>query len=238
MKPLLRNISPYLFWLLLLGVFIRLSLDVGISGDEYLHLNHSYDVIDYYKTFGKDHSALHTPKTFLKYYGQSFDNAATLISEVFNIEDIFTLRHILNAFAAWLVVLFTYLTARELSNRRTAVFAVILLLLSPRFIGHSFNNLKDIPFALGFIASLYFILRYLKKLKDSPNSVKAGLIIVIAFTISIRPTDNYLSVDVCRYTFATASKIQSERDMARRNAPSFHLSYRLLCRAPVLALCP
>ncbi len=178
---------PLLFWLLLLGAFVRLSLDAGISGDEYLHLNQSYKVLDYYKSLGKDKSALHTPKTFLKYYGQSFDNIATLISEIFNVDDIFTLRHILNAFAAWLTLLFTFLTARELSNRKTAIFAVILLLLSPRFIGHSFNNLKDIPFALGFIASLYFILKYLKNLRNSPNIVKAGLITVIAFTLSIRP---------------------------------------------------
>ncbi len=199
----------YLFWLLLLGVFIRLSLDAGISGDEYLHLRHSYDVIDYYKTFGNDRSALHTPKTFLKYYGQSFDNAATLISKVFNIDDIFTLRHILNAIAAWLVVLFTYLTARELSNRKTAVFAVILLLLSPRFIGHSFNNLKDIPFALGFIASLFFILKYLKNLKDSPNYVKVGVMATIAFTISIRPAG--LLIIIYLWVFAGIRMLQLQK---------------------------
>ena len=177
----------YLFWILLLAIFIRLSLDAGISGDEYLHLRHSYLVLDYFKTLGKDRAALYTPKTFLQYYGQSFDNLATLISEVFNIEDIFTLRHILNAVAGWLVVLFTFLTARELGGKRVAVIATLLLLLSPRFIGHSFNNLKDIPFALGFIASLFFIIKYLGHLKDSPFGIKTGIAASIAFTISIRP---------------------------------------------------
>jgi len=177
----------YLFWIVLLGVFIRLSFDAGISGDEYLHLNHSYNVINYYKTFGQDRSCMNTPKTFLKYYGQSYDNLATLICEIFGIDDIFTLRHLLSMIAGWLVVLFTWLTARELSDKRTAWLAVILILVSPRFIGHSFNNLKDIPFALGFISSLYFLLRYLKDMKDSPFSAKMGLIAAIAFTISIRP---------------------------------------------------
>ena len=177
----------YLFWLLLLGVFIRLSLDAGISGDEYLHLRQSYAVINYYKTLGQDRSCMHTPKTFLKYYGQSYDNFATLVSDIFSIEDIFTLRHILNAIAGWLIVLFTWLTAKYLSNKRTAMIAVVLLLLSPRFIGHSFNNLKDIPFALGFIASLYFLLKYLSAMKSSPFRYKLGLIAAIAFTISIRP---------------------------------------------------
>jgi tetratricopeptide (TPR) repeat protein len=177
----------YLFWIILLGVFIRLSLDAGISGDEYLHLRHSYYVVNYYKTLGQDRSCMHTPKTFLKYYGQSYDNFATLISEIFGIEDIFTLRHILNAIAGWLIVLFTWLTAKYLSNKRTAMIAVVLLLISPRFIGHSFNNLKDIPFALGFIASLFFLLKYLKEMKSSPFRYKIGLIAAIAFTISIRP---------------------------------------------------
>ena len=216
-----------LIWLLILGAFIRLSLDAGISGDEYLHLNQSYKVMDYYKSFGKDKSAMHTPKTYLKYYGQSFDNTATLISEIFNIEDIFTLRHILNAFAAWLTVLFTFLTARELSNKRTAIFAVILLLLSPRFIGHSFNNLKDIPFALGFIASLYFILKYLKKLRNSPNSIKAGLIIVIAFTLSIRPAG--LLIIIYLWMFAGIRMLQLHKlnlkEIWQETVPLFFISF-------------
>ncbi|NPA37269.1 MAG: tetratricopeptide repeat protein [Chlorobi bacterium] len=177
----------YLIWILLLGIFIRLSLDAGISGDEYLHLNHSYDVIEYFKTLGKDRAALHTPKTYLKYYGQSYDNAATLISEVFDIDDIFTLRHVMNAFAGWLIVVFTFLTAKKLAGKRAAVIAAILLVVSPRFLGHTFNNLKDIPFALGFIASMFFILKYLEKLKESSKTVRAGLIASIAFTLSIRP---------------------------------------------------
>ncbi len=182
-----RTYLTYIFWALLLAVFIRLSINAGISGDEYLHLNHSYDVINYYKTFGQDRSCMHTPKTFLKYYGQSYDNFAILISEIFEIDDIFTLRHILNAIAGWLIVLFTWLTARELNGKKTAMLAVILLLVSPRFIGHSFNNLKDIPFAMGFIASLFYLLKYLKRTKDSPFRYKLGLILSIAFTISIRP---------------------------------------------------
>ncbi len=221
-----KNPWSFLFWLLLLGVFIRLSLDAGISGDEYLHLNQTYKVMDYYKSFGKDKSALHTPRTYLKYYGQSFDNTATLISEVFSIDDIFTLRHIINAFAAWLAVLFTFLTARELANKRTALFAIVLLLLSPRFIGHSFNNLKDIPFALGFIASLYFILRYLKKLSESPNSVKAGLIIVISFTLSIRPAG--ILIIIYLWMFAGIRILQLHksnlREMWQETLPLFFIS--------------
>ena len=51
-----------------------LSLEAGISGDEKVHYEQSEKVLNYYKTFGKDKSALNTPTSHLKHYGQSFDN--------------------------------------------------------------------------------------------------------------------------------------------------------------------
>ena len=91
-----------------LFLMVRLSLDAGISGDEKARLKHSGHVIDYFLSLGKDQTALHTPVTYLKYYGQSFDNFTTLFARIFNIEDIYGFRHICNAFAAWLILLFTF----------------------------------------------------------------------------------------------------------------------------------
>jgi tetratricopeptide (TPR) repeat protein len=182
------RLGQYLFWLVLLLALVRLSLDAGISGDEYVHLEHSYKVLDYYHSLGKDLSALNTPRTNLKYYGQSFENGVTLISQIFNIDDIFTLRHVANAIVAWLILVFTFLLTKTLSNRYAAYLGVFLLLISPRFIGHSFNNLKDIPFALGYLASLYFTIRYLKNLKSTDFKLKTGLVLAMAFTFAIRPS--------------------------------------------------
>ncbi|MBI9064469.1 MAG: hypothetical protein JEZ14_20960 [Marinilabiliaceae bacterium] len=181
------NIGLGLAGVLSLVLMVTLSLDAGISGDEYVHLRQSEFVIDYYTSLGENQAALHTPVTNLKYYGQGFDNFTTLLARVFNVEDIFTLRHVSNAVAGWLVVVFTFLIGRLLGGTWTGMAAALFVLASPRFLGHSFNNLKDIPFALGYTMSAFFLIKWLKEWPRQTSIVRTGLIFAIAFTLSIRP---------------------------------------------------
>lgn len=164
-----------------------LSLDAGISGDEEVHLNHANKVISYFSSFGENKEATNTPVTNLRYYGQSFDNVTTLLARFFENQDIYTIRHICNSLAGWLCILFAALLAMHLSGCRAAIFTVLLLAVSPRFIGHSFNNLKDIPFALGYIASLYYIIKINSNLTKIKFKNAIGLILSMAFILSIRP---------------------------------------------------
>src|SRR5664280_2174061 len=57
----------------LLVLMLLLSKNAGITCDEVLHYNHSVSVYNYFATHGEDQSALNTPVTNLKYYGQSYD---------------------------------------------------------------------------------------------------------------------------------------------------------------------
>ena len=170
-----------------LGMWIYFGLDAGISGDEYVHLNHANDVLNYFLSFGKDRSALITPETNLKYYGQGFDNLTALIIRLFNVDDIFTLRHVLNIIAAWLIVLYAFALGKKFGGLWCGILAACCLLLSPRFIGHSFNNLKDIPFALAYLMSVYYTIKWIEQLPKPGNSLSIKLIMSIAFAISIRP---------------------------------------------------
>lgn len=164
-----------------------LSHNAGISGDEVVHFKHAEYVLDYFASNGESRLAIDTPVTNLKHYGQSVDNLTTLISRIFNIEDAYQFRHLFNSLLAWLCILFTALVAIRLSGYKAAIFAVVILLASPRFIGHSLNNLKDIPFALGYIASLYFTLSTIgKSVNYKPWNI-IGLILSMAFTLSVRP---------------------------------------------------
>ena len=182
--------DKHILFFLLACLFIAmplLSLDAGISGDEEVHLRQAESVIKYYSSFGKDRTALHTPVTNLKYYGQSFDNLTTLLAQLFGIEDTYTFRHICNALAGWLCILFAALIAIHISGNKAAIFTVLILAASPRFLGHSYNNLKDIPFALGYVASIYFMLKIIGNLKEIKLKHFIGLILSMAFTLSIRP---------------------------------------------------
>jgi tetratricopeptide (TPR) repeat protein len=178
----------YIFWVLsaLLLIFMLLaSRDAGINCDEVLHYNHSQAVYKYFASSGADRSALNTPVTNLKYYGQSFDNLVTVIINWFGIDDVYSFRHIMSTFAGWITILITALFAIWLSGYGAGILVLLLYFVSPTFIGHTQNNLKDIPFALSYIAGIFCILKLF-----SGNRISIGgimlLIISIAFGISIR----------------------------------------------------
>jgi len=179
----------YFFCLLLASLLIIIVLtsrDAGISCDEILHYNHSIAVYNYYESAGHDQAALNTPVSHLKYYGQSFDNLVTIIIKWFNIEDVYGFRHVMSSLAGWLTVLVTAFFAVWLSGYRTGIFVIILFSVTPAFVGHSYNNLKDIPFALAYISGIFFTLRFIRSGRKVSLSDAAFLTASIAFAISIR----------------------------------------------------
>ena len=179
----------YIFIILsgfLLLFMLKGSADAGISGDEYLHYDQSVKVYDYFASFGKNTEALDTPNTHLKYYGQSLDNLVTILIRWFNIDDIFLFRHLSCAVAGWLTIVITALFAVWLSGYFAGLIVIFLFALSPTFLGHSQNNLKDIPFALSYIAAIFFMIRYLFAENKSKLTDVLLLTLSIAFSVSIR----------------------------------------------------
>ena len=124
----------YALSLSLLVILPLLSLDAGISGDEELHYTQSEKVFNYLKTFGKDKSAINTPGTHLKYYGQSFDNLTTIFIKWFNIEDIYRFRHIANSFVGWGIIFISGLLVVLLAGYRAGFLVMLLFMISPRFL--------------------------------------------------------------------------------------------------------
>ena len=171
---------------MLLVLIMMGSKEAGISGDEDLHYQQSISVYNFYASGGTDRSALNTPVTYLKYYGQSFDNLTTILIRWFNIDDIYTFRHQMNGLTAWLCIVLAGFFAAWLSGWGAGIITLLLFALSPTFLGHAQNNLKDIPFALAYLAGTLFLLRWLfAGQKTWRNALP--LILSIAFCISIRP---------------------------------------------------
>ena len=177
------------FWgllvVFLLAVLV-ISRDAGISGDEEVHYKHSEMVYNYFKTLGGDKSALNTPETHLQYYGQSFDNFVTILIHFFNIEDVYGFRHLMNSVAGWMIVLVTGLFAVYLSGYRTGILVILLFAISPGFLGHLQNNLKDIPFALAYIAGVFLSLKTVFSESKPSKRTVALLVLSIAASIGIR----------------------------------------------------
>lgn len=182
-SELLYKISLLLSFIILLVS----SWNAPMSGDEYVHVQQAEKNINYLKSLGADKEALKTPISRLKHYGQSFDTITTGAAHVLGIDNVYQFRHVSNAIVAWLVILFTTLTVLKISKNYFAGFiTVILFLVSMRFMGHAMNNLKDIPFAFAFIFSIFFIIRFLENIPKISLIDLIGIILGIAFGISIR----------------------------------------------------
>jgi tetratricopeptide (TPR) repeat protein len=170
----------------LLVLMLLLSKNAGISCDEVLHYNHSVSVYNYFASHGEDQSALNTPVTNLKYYGQSYDNIVTVLIKLFKIDDVYGFRHVMSTIAGWLLILITALFAIWLADYKAGILVLILFAVSPTFMGHTQNNLKDVPFALAYISSTFFTLKYLVSEKKFFNRDLIFLTASITFSISIR----------------------------------------------------
>ncbi|WP_347839138.1 hypothetical protein [uncultured Draconibacterium sp.] len=168
-------------------VLALLAPKAAVNVDEMLHYPHAKQVVNWYFTGGKDASCLDTPVTNLKYYGQSVDNFTALVNRVFAIDNEFLTRHFTGALFFFLLLLFAGLLGKEISNSFWVAATIVLsLLLTPRLFGQAFGNLKDIPFASGYIAGIYFIIKYLKQLPKPGWKTTVGLALAIAFTCSVR----------------------------------------------------
>ncbi len=179
----------YVFFIIsfiLLFLMISMSRNAAVSCDEVLHYGQSVSVYNWVATGGKDQAALNTPVSHLKYYGQSYDNLVTILEKWLNIEDAYAFRHIMSALAGWLAIFITALFSSWLSGTGAGILALFLFAVSPTFIGHSLNNLKDIPFALGYVLSVFCTLKiFFSEGKVRPADVML-LVLGTAIAISIR----------------------------------------------------
>lgn len=168
-------------------VLVWLAPKAAVNVDEQLHYPHAKKVVNWYFTGGEDTSCLDTPVTNLKYYGQSVDNFSALINRIFKIENEFQTRHFIGAAFFWLLLLFSGLIGYSLSkNYWVAVLTIVSIVLMPRVFGQAFGNLKDIPFAAGYVAGILFIIRFVNELPKPKWTTGVYLGLAIAFTCSVR----------------------------------------------------
>ena len=177
------------FWLfvgiaaILFFAMPMMSRSAGNSGDEdKFQIPQGRFVMDYYRSDGADSTCLQDVVTVhgktqswnLKYYGCSFDVVTEWINETLGIEDIARTRHMCNAFLGWIIVLFGGLIAYRIGGWRAGVLAMLLLFFSPRLLGHSFNNPKDIPLAAGVTMFIYYMLMFFKQLTPVERRTESG----------------------------------------------------------------
>jgi hypothetical protein len=169
----------FLLFVLALATFTQ----YGTTWDEDYHFWYAHQVIAYYTSLFHDQTALNSPP--ISYYGALFDVATALLAPLSPFGDYAT-RHLLNVLVGLLGIAGCWRLARLLGGPRAGLVAALLLALTPGYYGHMFNNPKDIPFAAGYVWSLYYMLRLLPLLPKPPRALVLKLALVIGLALGVR----------------------------------------------------
>lgn len=121
----------------------------------------------------------------LRYYGGLFDAPAQWLARQlpFLVHDT---RHLLSALAGVVGLIGAWRFARYVGGTRAGLLAVVLLVATPTYVGHMYINVKDIPFAAGYIWSLYLATRAVIALPKVPVPLMLGLGIALGSTLGVR----------------------------------------------------
>ncbi|MFQ5446735.1 MAG: tetratricopeptide repeat protein [Saprospiraceae bacterium] len=169
---------------------IVLALGSGINGDDEYQNDYSAKLVNYYSTMGADTAALNIPKGSMHYYGGFFDIVTGFTNKALGYEVVDAgyhhVRHFYNAIFGFLAMLFTALLAKEIAGWRAGILTLLFMFLSPRFLGHSLMNPKDIPFAAGYVMALYYMVLLCRKMPKPHWKTALGVAGGIALAIATR----------------------------------------------------
>jgi len=155
----------------------------GITWDEELQSQYGLAIVDYYTSFFADRRFAEIYNLYL--YGGMFDGLASAIDR-FTPFSVYETRHLVNALFGLLGLWGVWRLGKFFGGGAAGLVALILLVLTPMYYGHMFNNPKDIPFAVGIVWTLVYMARSLRELPRIrwPTLVKLGGI--MGFTLGVR----------------------------------------------------
>lgn len=187
--PLLRKI----FWgIAVLGFFylVGLSFGSGINADDKFQDAYSAKLVQYYSTFGRDTAALNVPDGNMHLYGGFFEIITGFANKAlgYQVSDLayHNLRHAGSAALGWVAILCAAFLARLIAGWRAGLITLVIMLLSPRFVGDALMNPKDIPFAAGYMMAIYNMAAVLDKMPKPGRWNVAGLIAGLAISLAMR----------------------------------------------------
>lgn len=175
------------FFLLLLVQFSLILCtfqDYGITYDEEWHSTYGEYILQWHLSGYQDGRAL--SYWTLPLQGGFSAAAARLATHVSPLGDFETI-HLVNAFFGLLGVVGVYKLGTLLSGPVAGICAALFLLATPRYYGHSFNNLIDIPMAALTILFLYYLVKMISYLPEisKRDLIKIGVVLGLALAVRI-----------------------------------------------------
>jgi len=174
------------------AVLVGLALGSGVNEDDKFQVDYSERLVRFYRSAGSDTSALLVERGDMHYYGGLFEVVAGASNAALGLAPddpaYHDVRHLWNVLFGFGAMVFAALLAGRVAGWPAATVTLLLLLASPRLLGHALMNPKDVPFAAGYAASLYFLARVAAALPRPRPADLAGLAGGMAAAIAVRVT--------------------------------------------------
>jgi hypothetical protein len=181
-EVLWNRVAGALF-VLLAAVFILTFDDYGVTWDEDVHNQYGVFVLEYYTSFFQNTRALSWLNLYN--YGAAFDMIAAILNR-FSPIGIYETRHLLNAAIGLLGVVGTFKLGRFFGGPRAGLLAAVFIVANPTWYGHSFNNPKDIPFAVAVVWATYYMVRIIPSLPRPPMRLLVKLGAAAGLALGVR----------------------------------------------------
>jgi hypothetical protein len=175
-----------LSWIVLLAVGVLVVLtfgDYGITNDEEVQNVYGIKLLAFYTSLFQDMSAFTYLDLFR--YGGFFDLLAAAVNVVSPFGEYET-RHLLGGLFLIVGLAGAWRLGRLLGGERVGFLSLLLLLLTPAFYGHSFNNPKDAPFATAMVWTLFYVCRAISTLPAPPYRVVVKLGVTLGLALGTR----------------------------------------------------
>src|SRR5262245_47982687 len=125
--------------------------DFGLTWDERGHAAYGDAILAWFGSGLVDQGALH--QGLYVFLGGLFDTVAQALTRVSPLGT-FETRHLLSGLCGVATAIGVQRLTTQLWSARAAFWAVLVLIATPVFFGHAFNNPKDVPFAAGVVWAL------------------------------------------------------------------------------------
>jgi 4-amino-4-deoxy-L-arabinose transferase-like glycosyltransferase len=154
--------------------------DYGLGWDDYAHAEYGDLLVAFYASGFSDRRALSFVNLYM--YGGGFDLMAALSAKVLPFT-LFETRRLVGAAVGLIGLLATWRAGRRIGGPLAGLVALVLLASCPLYVGHSFMNAKDAPFA---VAMALLLLGLLRAVADYPRvSIATGMLTAVGFGLSI-----------------------------------------------------
>lgn len=174
----------------MLLVTLFCGYNAGFNGDEIALNNYGKANYTWYMSGGKDTILKTEYYKLLNSYGNAFEILAVGANKILHTDkgpNEFNIRHIINQILSIVGLLYAGLITRRFSKGWTsALFAIWLLYLTPPFMGHFLFNTRDVPFYVGYVAALYYMINFLEELPVPRWSTSIYLMLSFAFATNVR----------------------------------------------------